>query len=144
LPEGPVSFAPGGLMAHGSPVDEDLYLLEIDQARRCLEARSFDLCLFGHTHYPSLFREEGGDLRVALLRGDRVEVPLPPGRRHLLNPGSVGQPRDRDPRSSFALYDDTERSFTLHRVPYPLETTRRKILDAGLPATLGDRLRFGA
>jgi predicted phosphodiesterase len=144
LPEGPVGFAPGCLLAHGSPVDEDLYLLDGGEARRCFESLPFDLCLFGHTHYPSLFWEQGGEVGAVLLRGDRVEVPLPPGRRHLLNPGSVGQPRDRNPRSSFAVYDDVGRTFTVHRVVYPLEVTRRKILAAGLPPSLGDRLRLGA
>jgi diadenosine tetraphosphatase ApaH/serine/threonine PP2A family protein phosphatase len=143
LPPGPRAFAPRRLLSHGTPVDEDLYLLEGGTARRCFDDVAFDLCFFGHSHYPGVFGLVAGRLESRPARGERAEYPLPPDGRYLVNPGSVGQPRDRDPRAGFALYDDETATVTVHRVAYPVETTRAKILRAGLPAVLGDRLRIG-
>lgn len=144
LPQGPVQFAPGGLLAHGSPLDEDQYLLDPRTARDCFDGIRFDLCFFGHSHYPCCFAFEQDRVRLLVARGDRAVFALTPGGRYLINPGSLGQPRDRNPRCSFALYDDAEATVTIHRLEYPLERTRDKILAAGLPASLGDRLRVGA
>jgi predicted phosphodiesterase len=144
LPVGPLVLAPGRLLAHGSPADEDEYLLDESGARRAFEAAPFDLCFFGHTHYPCCFllRESRVVLQVA--RGsDHVTFRVEPGVRSLVNPGSLGQPRDRNPRCSFAFYDDESGEVTVHRVEYPLEVTREKILAAGLPRMLADRLRLG-
>jgi predicted phosphodiesterase len=143
LPRGPVPFASGRLLAHGTPLDEDTYLLDVREAIRCFAEIDFELCLFGHTHFPAVFTRDGELVKGQLLRGDLVEVPLRPGVRHMLNPGSLGQPRDRNPKCSFALYDAEAGTFTVHRIEYAVEKVRRKILDAGLPATLGDRLRSG-
>ncbi|HMV68366.1 MAG TPA: hypothetical protein PKA64_16075, partial [Myxococcota bacterium] len=80
---------------------------------------------------------------VEAVRGSRRKLFLEPGKRYLVNPGSVGQPRDRNPRASYAIYDSEERTVTFDRVPYDVKTTRRKILKAGLPPILGDRLLLG-
>ena len=64
--------------------------------------------------------------------------------RYLINPGSIGQPRDRNPAASFAFYDSAERVVTFERVNYDVEKTREKIYRAGLPGMLGDRLVIGA
>jgi diadenosine tetraphosphatase ApaH/serine/threonine PP2A family protein phosphatase len=98
---------------------------------------------FGHTHVPSMFVARGDETRVALLRGPSGSLRLEPGTRYLINPGSVGQPRDGDPRASFAIYDDDERRVIFHRASYDTGTARRKILEAGLPPALGDRLLYG-
>ncbi len=143
LPQGPLPFGAGRLLAHGSPLDEDEYLLDEGGARRCFEEVAFDLCFFGHSHYPCCFSLEDGRVALRLARGDHTVFALEPGRRCLINPGALGQPRDRNPRCSFALYDDAASSVTIHRIEYPLERTREKILAAGLPAALGDRLRVG-
>ena len=66
------------------------------------------------------------------------------GYRYLINPGSVGQPRDHNPDASFAIYDTASRVVSFERVPYDVETARRKIYEAGLPRMLGDRLVVGA
>jgi diadenosine tetraphosphatase ApaH/serine/threonine PP2A family protein phosphatase len=79
-----------------------------------------------------------------LLRGARVVIDLDPARRYLINPGSVGQPRDRDPRASYAVYDSAIRRFTLHRVAYNVEAARKRILAAGLPTILANRLLHGS
>jgi diadenosine tetraphosphatase ApaH/serine/threonine PP2A family protein phosphatase len=68
---------------------------------------------------------------------------LEKGARYLINPGSVGQPRDGNPLASFAIFDPEARVVTIHRVPYQLESAQRKILDAGLPRPLADRLSIG-
>jgi predicted phosphodiesterase len=143
LPRGPMSFAERRLLAHGSPMDEDEYILEESAARRAFDGIDFDLCFFGHTHYPCCFSLQGGRVALAVARGDRTVFSLGPAPRYLINPGSVGQPRDRNPRCSFAVYDDVESTVTVHRIEYPLEQTRLKILQAGLPPPLGDRLRMG-
>ncbi len=143
LPEGPLEFARSRLLAHGTPQHEDTYLLTGETARSSFAALDFDLCFIGHTHYPSMFTIRSDTVAARLLKGDRVEISLEPGVRYLVNPGSLGQPRDRNPRCSFALYDEVESRVTVYRLDYPIETARRKILEAGLPAILGDRLRAG-
>jgi len=143
LTQGPLTFAPRGLLAHGSPLDEDQYLLDPASARACFDQVPFDLCFFGHSHLPCCFALEGDRVRLLVARSDHAVFTLTPGARHLINPGSLGQPRDRNPKCSFALYDDVEATVTIHRLEYPLERTRDKILAAGLPASLGDRLRIG-
>jgi predicted phosphodiesterase len=143
LAKGPLEIAPGTLLAHGSPLDEDAYLLVEEDARVCFKTLPFSLCFFGHTHWPCAFVLSEGGMRVQPLAGDLAVLALAPGARYLVNPGSVGQPRDHDPRTSFAIYDDEARTVTVHRLEYPHETACRKILEAGLPATLGNRLRRG-
>ena len=143
LPRGPLEFSPGRLLSHGTPLDEDLYLLEEGTARRCFDEVPFDLCFFGHSHFPCAFSLDGPRVALEAARGERTTFSLQAGRRYLINPGSLGQPRDRNPRACYALYDDGTASVTVHRVAYPLESTRDKILRAGLPTVLGDRLRLG-
>jgi predicted phosphodiesterase len=143
LPRGPVPVAPGVILAHGSPADEDVYLLHPGEARRAFEHQPFDLCFYGHTHLPGCFSLDGDRVEWRPARGDRFDLDLEPGRRWLVNPGSVGQPRDRDPRAAFALYDDGEHRVSIARVPYPIAAARSKILAAGLPPWLGDRLLLG-
>jgi predicted phosphodiesterase len=132
----------GGLLVHGSvrdPVAE--YLLSADDARASFEAADFPTCLFGHTHLPTVFVcDPSGRVRGRVLAdGDAVD--LAPPDRFLLNPGSVGQPRDGDPRASFLVLDDGRA--VLRRVPYPVERAAEKIRAAGLPARLADRLFVG-
>ena len=144
LPEGPREFAPRRLLCHGSPLDEDEYLLDHRQAQRSFEGASFDLCFFGHTHLPCIYALEDGRVTRMAPGASPAVCALLPGRRYLVNPGSVGQPRDRNPHAGYAVYDDAAATVTFHRIPYALADARRKIIDAGLPAWLGDRLTLGA
>ena len=148
LPAGPRTVEDGLVICHGTPADEDEYVFSESEARASLAATEAGVVLYGHTHVPCIFELAKGGPRPSvmgsLLRGSRISVDLDPDRRYLLNPGSVGQPRDRDPRASYALYDSTRRRFILYRVEYDVEAARRRILSAGLPEVLGDRLRFGA
>jgi len=144
LPRGPLEFSPGKLLSHGTPIDEDQYLMDEGEARRCFERVPFDLCFFGHSHYPGAFVLEGSRVVRAPLTGDAPVLELRTRHRYLVNPGSVGQPRDRNPRSCFAIYDDVSGTVTIRRVEYGAAEARDKILRAGLPRWLGDRLLLGA
>ena len=81
---------------------------------------------------------------MALLREPRGSLELEPGVRYLLNPGSIGQPRDRDPRAAFMTYDSERRMVHWYRVAYPVERAQERILRAGLPKVLAERLSMGA
>lgn len=148
LPLGPRSIAEDLTVCHGSPVDEDAYLFSAHDALAGFQATSDRVMFFGHTHIPSAFvlRQVDGSaaVQVRLLAGRRLTLDLEEGDRYLINPGSVGQPRDRDPRAAYALYDHSMRRLHLYRVPYRVASARRRIIQAGLPPVLGDRLLHGA
>jgi predicted phosphodiesterase len=148
LPEGPVELSHHAAICHGSAADEDSYIFSAADAHQAFLAMPHRLILFGHTHVPSLFtlRTSGDqpEIAVQLLAGRRTVVDLEPGSRYLLNPGSVGQPRDRDPRAAYAIYDEDHNRVHVYRVSYRAASARRRIVQAGLPPILGDRLLYGA
>jgi predicted phosphodiesterase len=148
LPMGPRSAGDGVLVCHGSPSHEDDYLFSEIEAREGFAATDTMVSFFGHSHVPCMFElapsPAGESLVGVLLRGSRVAVDLDPTRRYLINPGSVGQPRDRDPRAAYALYDTALHRLTLYRVAYDVEKAQRRIRAAGLPGVLADRLQVGA
>ena len=76
-------------------------------------------------------------------KADSISCPVQAGYKYLVNIGSVGQPRNRDRRASFVIYDSTTKMLTRHRVPYDFRTAQQKILDAGLPERLASRLERG-
>jgi diadenosine tetraphosphatase ApaH/serine/threonine PP2A family protein phosphatase len=143
LPRGPVDLPEGFTICHGSPLDEDQYVFSIFEAWDILSSYPADLVFFGHTHVPSMFVMQGRETRVALLTGTSGTIRIEPGCRYLINPGSIGQPRDGNPLASFAMFDSETRTVSVYRVPYKLERAQRKILDAGLPRPLADRLALG-
>jgi diadenosine tetraphosphatase ApaH/serine/threonine PP2A family protein phosphatase len=134
---------------HGSPRDEDEYLLTLDDASPSLQAAVSPITLFGHTHRQVGFAaDEYTEIRLRPeyhLSSEPEQFPLQllGGYRYLLNPGSVGQPRDGDWRASFAVYDDEQSLFTWHRVPYDVAKAQRRIQSAGLPHALAYRLERG-
>jgi predicted phosphodiesterase len=141
----PRGSAAEGLLVHGSVVDPATeYVLHVDAARASFNAEPFACCFFGHTHLPTLFvRDKQTRIDGRTLR-DGVRVTLDgDSDRYMINPGSVGQPRDGDPRASMMIFDTSERSAVVHRVPYPIEQAAAKIRDAGLPRVLADRLSAG-
>lgn len=105
-------------------------------------------CLVGHTHKPVIFRQEVGqeDLPPQALQ-PAINIPLPIAHagqvRLIINPGSVGQPRDNDPRAAYAIYDDESGALTFYRVPYDIAETQRRMEAAGLPERLVARLEYG-
>lgn len=145
LEEGPRTVADGVAICHGSPIDEDEYLFTESEAAAAMAQLPARVTFFGHSHVPCMFeRPEPGNGTVGvLLRGSRLVIDLDPNRSYLINPGSVGQPRDRDQRASYALYDSATGRLTLYRVAYDIDSARKRIIAAGLPAVLGDRLYHG-
>jgi diadenosine tetraphosphatase ApaH/serine/threonine PP2A family protein phosphatase len=127
-------------MVHGSPRDEDEYLVLSSHADDVREFLDGPVTFFGHTHV------QGGFLltsRATRAIPGNITLELEPDHFYLLNPGSVGQPRDRDPRAAYAIYDPERHVVEFRRVAYDVETASKKILDAGLPSTLASRLHDG-
>jgi len=129
-------------LVHGSPRDPVWeYVTTTPAARANLGAFATPFCLHGHTHVPAAWCDDDG--QVELVRpSDGSELALG-ARRLLLNPGSVGQPRDGDPRTAYAVYDDHERTVTVHRLEYDIAATQQKMVAAGLPDWLIQRLSRG-
>lgn len=144
LPQGPAIVDGLIEICHGSPFDEDAYIFDELDAVRALKASRRPLCLFGHTHYPVTFMlsadafDSAGPSPLAETR-----LQLRPGSKYLLNPGSVGQPRDGDPRAAYAIVDSDARRVELFRVIYPIEAAQEKVVRAGLPDVLAQRLAVG-
>jgi len=133
-------------VVHGSPFDEDEYLIaagEADQAFRYLESR---LAFFGHTHVQGGFIWNHSRVetigRVSIRNGSE-SLEIDPECAYMINPGSVGQPRDGDPRAAYVMYDSETRTVHYHRTEYDVETAQKKIREAGLPPILADRLQVG-
>jgi len=144
LPQGPLKVEEGVAICHGSPLDEDTYVFSDVDAWEIFSRYEMPVTFFGHTHIPSLFWLEGRLLGVKALRGTSGRIVLSPGGRYLINPGSIGQPRDRDPRASYMIYDSKKRVVSWHRIPYPIGDAQSRIRKAGLPNSLADRLAVGA
>lgn len=144
LPEGPALVDDLIDIFHGAPYDEDDYVFERESAERILRQARRPLSLFGHTHVACYFWwSPAGFGSGAPGPQGHLEVEIDSDRRYLVNPGSVGQPRDGDPRAAFAVLDASTARLTMKRVPYDVQAAQRRILEAGLPAPLAHRLEFG-
>ncbi len=178
LPQGPVLPSLEGVACvHGSPLDEDQYILTMRDAWLPLQQSASAITFFGHTHlqggfsqreqdwhelrphYPGAIDPRNPASRQPNPRNSNPNfdprnpdprnqpatwvLPLLPGTRHLINPGSVGQPRDHDWRAAFAVLDTADTTITFHRVPYDVVASQGRILMAGLPERLALRLREG-
>jgi predicted phosphodiesterase len=143
LPRGPVSVDGQFAICHGTPVDEDAYIFGELEALNVFRRTDFPLCFFGHSHFPVVFGLSPDAITTVLTVAPSFRFKLKPGARYLINPGSVGQPRDGSPKSSFAIYDSDSRVVMFHRLSYRVEQAQQKILKAGLPRPLADRLAVG-
>jgi diadenosine tetraphosphatase ApaH/serine/threonine PP2A family protein phosphatase len=144
LPTGPIAVDEWIEICHGTPFDEDAYVFDDLDALRALHAAQRPLCLFGHTHVQIGYALSGDQFTLTTLPPARpLDVPVANGARHLLNPGSVGQPRDGDPRAGFAMADTSARTVTIYRIDYPIQQAQARILAAGLPEVLAQRLALG-
>lgn len=130
-------------LVHASPArpDEWDYLVSAQDGFAAFRAFTTRLCFVGHSHRPAAWSL--GSSGPEFVPG-AVELGLEPGRRYLVNVGSVGQPRDHDPRAAYALWDAERGRLAIRRVAYDVDTARRKILAGGLPRLLADRLPRGA
>jgi len=114
------------------------YVVGDIDAEISIENQTTSLCFHGHTHVPVVFIKEN---IVESNCFDKVQVSM--GKKYFINVGSVGQPRDRDPRAAYAIYDLATRTVELRRVPYDFRVTQQKVLAAGLPERLATRLAVG-
>lgn len=129
------------LAVHGSPNNRNSYLFNWEDILphiRQVQDQGCRICFFGHTHSPGIFSRDGAYSFNAELKFD-----LSGDKLYFVNPGSVGQPRDGDPRASFGLLDTATNMFQLVRINYPIKQTADKITAAGLPAFLAERLFLG-
>jgi predicted phosphodiesterase len=147
LPMGPLLVDENMVLVHGSPRDEDEYLSNMKDVAEVFALLAGDKpFFFGHTHLQGVFVREEGRIRgvsAPLEPTPEVRLGLETGALYLINPGSVGQPRDGDPRAAYAIFDAGTQEVALRRVPYSHMATERKIAAAGLPLKLGLRLAFG-
>jgi predicted phosphodiesterase len=142
LPLGPVKHG-DVLLCHGSPHDEDEYVFNEYHAAQIFASTDARIILYGHTHLPAIFSVDArGEVEGEAVRGDKL-IRLDADRRYLINPGSVGQPRDRDRRASFAIVDASRMTAQFFRVAYNVRKTQAAILKAGLPVVLANRLQWG-
>jgi predicted phosphodiesterase len=142
LPERRVPEGSGFTLVHGSPLDPIWeYMDSTSVAEANLSAFETPYCLVGHTHVPRVFRQLRG--RIGSSYVDAGATLALDGKRLILNPGSVGQPRDGDPRSGYLLIDTDAARVSWHRVEYDIAATQAAILAAGLPAGLARRLSRG-
>lgn len=143
LEERPLTLEQGDYtLTHGSPRDPVWeYLLSVPAATENLSHFQTPVCLIGHSHVPLVFWGQQGQVRGRRLGEETVR--LRELGRVILNPGSVGQPRDGDPRASFALLDTETGLLQALRVAYDVEATQEAIRRAGLPEALAERLAYG-
>jgi diadenosine tetraphosphatase ApaH/serine/threonine PP2A family protein phosphatase len=130
-------------LAHGSPRDTLWeYILNTLTARLNFEHFDTPWCFVGHSHIQSVFALDAANDRVTFdhAKPDHAMRLRP---KLILNPGSVGQPRDRDPRAAYAIYDTEARTWTPRRIPYNIEEVQRRIREAGLPEKHAVRLAEG-
>jgi diadenosine tetraphosphatase ApaH/serine/threonine PP2A family protein phosphatase len=145
LPKGPLLLEQFEVV-HGSPYDEDEYVMAGAEAAAAFHYLERRLAFFGHTHLQGGYiwnqaRVEAIPRAPARTRSRTMDIE--PGCAYLVNPGSVGQPRDGDPRAAFAVYDSGADTVTFRRVPYNVAHAQRKIREAGLPPALAERLAVG-
>jgi predicted phosphodiesterase len=154
LPQGPRTVDDSLVLVHGSPRGEDEYVTSMRDVgevfsflAECAGTDTTGLpVFFGHTHMQGAFiRAEGRTRGISppLTPMKEARIGLEPGATYLINPGSVGQPRDSDPRAAYAIFDSRRREVALRRVVYDFRATERKIVAAGLPVRLGVRLALG-
>lgn len=145
LPKGPL-VEDGIEIVHGSPFDEDEYLMAPSEAAQAFSYLESRVAFFGHTHVQGGFLWNHSRVETIAqpgVRSDRRVVEIDKECAYLLNPGSVGQPRDGDPRAAYIVFDTEAQMATYYRAEYDIAGAQRKIREAGLPPILADRLMLG-
>lgn len=151
LPKGPVTVPAleGVQFVHGAPDDEDRYVVTIPDALQTLASSEVGIIFFGHTHIQGTFSLRSGLVEnihpeyPSIARQETWDFQLETGTTYMINPGSVGQPRDGDWRAAFAVYDSESRTVTFYRVPYDVRSAQERIFAANLPPRLATRLAAG-
>lgn len=143
LPMGPTVVEGVVEICHGAPFDEDAYIFDELDARHAFDTATAQVCFFGHTHFAVAFRMAGDLLEIVAPPEGQTVLALDGQSRYLINPGSVGQPRDGDPRAAYAIFDTERNTVDLVRLPYSIDVTQQKMLKVGLPEPLVKRLAAG-
>jgi len=151
LPQGPMALeeCPGVQFVHGAPEDEDRYVVTVEDSIETLAATEARITFFGHTHIQGVFCLRSGIVEnlypeyPTIGNEETWEFPVEPDASYLINPGSIGQPRDGDWRAAFALFDSERSVVTFYRVPYDLRKAQERIFAANLPPRLATRLAAG-
>lgn len=151
LPQGPVTIPelPGIQFVHGAPDDEDRYVVSLDDALQTLATSQESVIIFGHTHVQGLFFLRPGIAEnvhpeyPSIAKQESWDFQLEAGSTYMINPGSIGQPRDGDWRAGFAVFDTEKQAVTFYRVPYDLRSAQERIFAANLPPRLATRLAAG-
>jgi predicted phosphodiesterase len=151
LPQGPITVdsVEGVQLVHGAPEDEDRYVITVQDAIESLVTSNSSLTFFGHTHIQGLFclnsrfAEAIHPEYVTIGKAETWDFQIQAGSKWMVNPGSIGQPRDGDWRAAFAVYDSDRQLVTFYRVPYDVRSAQDRILAAKLPARLATRLAAG-
>ncbi|RJP30566.1 MAG: metallophosphoesterase [Candidatus Omnitrophota bacterium] len=124
------------------------YMNSDEEAERAFSALQTNLGFFGHTHVPRIYTQNPHPgrtepIQMETIYGEKVKITLENNKRYLINPGSLGQPRDGDPRAAYAVLDSEEMSVTFHRIPYDVEKEARHVRETHLPDILATRLLVG-
>jgi diadenosine tetraphosphatase ApaH/serine/threonine PP2A family protein phosphatase len=130
------------VIAHANLIDPGYfgYVRDEDDADLCLTKQSVPVCFIGHTHVPAIFIHGEGVTPTEVTNSYAIQ----PGTKTLVNVGSVGQPRDGDPRAAYVVYDAGAQIFTFQRITYNIEKTQERLREIGLPEDLADRLSDAA
>jgi predicted phosphodiesterase len=129
-------------ICHGSTFDEDYYVFSMFEAVESFKFMETSIGFFGHTHFPVIYLMRNEKIDIVQL-SDETKIKLDPNTRYLINPGSIGQPRDKNSKSSFIIFDSTKKEIHFKRYTYKIKETQRKIREAGLPEILASRLETG-
>ncbi len=142
LPAGPLQVEDFSIV-HGSPLNEDEYIINTPEAQEAFSYQPSQIVFFGHTHIQGGFQcHRNKTLRIQPNREPAL-LEFDPGTAYLINPGSVGQPRDSKPEAAFVIFDSDRQFVVYRRTPYDVKTAQAKIRGAGLPPVLADRLAVG-
>jgi predicted phosphodiesterase len=142
LPKGPQVIDRFITICHGSPFDEDYYIFSQFEAAESFKFMETSIGFFGHTHFPIIYYLRNEKIDIVPL-SDNTKIKLDTNTRYLINPGSIGQPRDKNPSSSFIIFDSAKREISFIRFAYEIKATQKKIREAGLPELLASRLESG-
>jgi predicted phosphodiesterase len=145
LPKGPLLVGNFELV-HGAPYDEDEYVIGSGEAAQAFGYLERRVVFFGHTHVQGGFIWNHARVETiprTPLRDATQEITVDPQCAYLINPGSVGQPRDGDPRAASVIYDCDAQVLTYYRTDYDIDAAQRQIRESELPAILADRLSVG-
>ncbi len=130
-------------ICHGAPFDEDFYIFSEFDAAEAFSYMKKPLCFFGHTHFPFIYIEGESSIEGIFITSNKYELKLEKKSRYLINPGSVGQPRDRNPRAACLIYDSKVKKVNFYRLDYDIEKAKEKINQNKLPSALAERLSVG-